>query len=485
MKTLLLNPPFPLFPGESKFASPPLGLAYIAGMLEKHGHEVQIIDCAVEGYDQEERWEDGATVYGLPKKEILEKIMSCRPHVLGIACVFSTLHQIVLDLCRSIKAVFPQVKIVLGGTHATVWAKEILENSNVDYIVQGEGENSMLGLIEHLEGERAIENVNGLCWKKSGKIMMNPQVFIANIDELPLPARHLLPMERYSKIGMLQGITQRGVSATTVITSRGCPASCVFCSIHAVWGHKFRAHSAGYVLNELRSLQRDFGISHIVFEDDNITFDRKRAFEIFSGMVDGNMRLSWSAPNGVAVWCLDEVLLRVIRESGCRVLYLAFESGDQETLKNIIHKPLSLEKSLEIIEACRRLKIRTQAFFVIGFPGETKEAMKRSMRLAERLSVDRISIAIATPYPGTELYEICKREGYLTEDFDVVKLMTRVGQIRTGEFGPKDVERLASLTYIHFALRHPLKTLRRLVERLQVDPWQTASFIVKRLVSIR
>jgi len=485
MKVLLINPPFVKFPGETKFTSPPLGLAYIASELEKRGHEVLILDSVVEGYDTQIRREDTTVLYGLPKTEILRRATDFSPELVGISCPFSNLHNVVLELCRDLKHRLPNATIVLGGTHATVLAEELVLDANVDFVVRGEGEIAVSNLIEHLEGKLSLEQVSGLVWERDGEVQSIPQEFISDIDKLSFPARRLLNMEGYKRIGFLQGVTKPGTSATTMITSRGCPALCVFCSIHSVWGRKFRAHSAEHVLEELQHLREEFGIKHIVFEDDNITFDRERARKIFQGMIERNYRFTWSAPNGVAVWCLDEDLLKLMFESGCSVLHLGIESGDPETLKNIIHKPLRLEKVVEIINLCRRIGIQTHAFFVIGLPGETMDAMMRSMKFAESLDVDRISVAIATPYPGTELYEICRTEGYIPEPLDMSKLMTRVGQITTPEFSPPDVEALASSTYLRFAIRHPLRTVKRFGERFLLDPKETSEFVIRRLASMR
>lgn len=482
MKILLLNPPFPLFPSESKFASPPLGLAYIAAVLQVAGHDVRILDSVVEGYSTEIPSQGDLKIYGLRNEEIIKRIKDFGPQVIGISCVFSTLHNIVIALSTSIKEAFPEIKIVLGGTHATVFAEELIVNPAVDFIIKGEGEYAMAGLLDYLSGRISLEEVDNLVWKHGGLIKSNPQKFIQDIDKLPFPARHLLNMAAYKKIGLLQGLTRPGVSATTVITSRGCPASCIFCSIHSVWGHKFRAHSADYVLNELEYLKDGFGIKHVLFEDDNLTYDKRRAESIFSGIIKRKFEFTWTAPNGIAVWCLDEVLLKLIKNSGCSNLFLAIESGDPETLKNIIHKPLSLEKTTEVIEICYRLGIRTQAFFVVGLPGETMSSMHKSMAFAKRLNVDRISIAIATPYPGTKLYDICKENGYLNKNFNVTKLITRTGQIHTSEFCAFDVEKLVSITYLGFSVFHPIKTIKRLIERIQADWRQTLYFIFRRSI---
>jgi len=484
MRVFLLNPPYPLFSGETKFASPPLGLAYIASVLRKSGHEVLILDSVIEGYSLERDLTKDTKIYGLTKEMILEKVKSFNPDVVGISCIFSTLHNIVLDLADFLKQNFLSLKIVLGGTHATVYADKLMESKSIDFIVRGEGEYAMLGLLDCLGGKKNLGDIDNLVWRDNDSLKFNPQKFIDDIDQLPYPARDLLNMEAYRNIGILQGATHSGSNPTTVITSRGCPANCVFCSIHSVWGKKFRAHSVDYVLAELKSLKQNFAINYILFEDDNITFDRQRAERIFQGMIDNNFQFRWTAPNGVAIWCLDEKLLSLIKKSGCEVLFLAVESGDQDTLKNIVNKPLDLQKAKEIINVCRKLKIKTQAFFVIGLVGETIESMNKSMGFAKRLNVDRISIAVATPYPGTRLYDICKEKGFLSKDFDITRLMTRSGQICTNEFSPKDVEKIASAAYIGFSLRHPFKTISRILEKILVDPKQTFNFIFKRLGSV-
>lgn len=281
----------------------------------------------------------------------------------------------------------------------------------------------------------------------------------------------------------MHGLTRKGARATTLITSRGCPGRCVFCSIHAIWGHKFRAHSPEYTLSELEHLEEKHDIDHLIFEDDNLTLNKARAELIFKGMIDRRLNFTWATPNGVALWTLDDSLLRLMRDSGCYWLTLGVESGDPETLDRIIRKPISLEKVDAIVKTCKRLKMNTTAFFVIGLPGETIPSMKRSMKYAENLNVSSLCISIATPYPGTRLYEICKEEGYLIPDFRFENLMTKIGQIKTSEFSPKDVEGILSATLLRHGLKHPLGVLRRIWERAKASPKDTLAFITKRIIS--
>ena len=232
MRILLLSPPYVLFPRETKFASPPLGLSYIAALLEKNNYEVKIIDAVVEAYKTVTGYDNGTSVYGMSKNDILNTLDEYQPDVLGISFIFSTLNAVLSELGPLIKEKFPRIKIVLGGTHPTVMADTLIKEPYVDYIIRGEGEFAFLKLLKYLQGKQEIENVNNLTWYENGKVRCNTQEFIEDIDKLPHPARHLLNMEGYIQIGALQGVTNRGKRATTMITSRGCPAKCVFCSIH-------------------------------------------------------------------------------------------------------------------------------------------------------------------------------------------------------------------------------------------------------------
>ncbi len=482
MKILLINPPYPFIPDEVKTASPPLGLAYIAAVLEHSKYMVKIVDCVIEGYDTETEVSNGTITYGLSHEEIIRIVETYQPDIVGISAIFSTLDSIIRELSKCIKEKFPAIKIVLGGTHATVMAEELICEPFIDYVIRGEGEYAFLKLVEHLEKKRQIDEVNNLTWKEHGEIKSTSQQFIEDIDKLPRPARHLLNMEGYIKIGRLHGSPGKGVRATTLITSRGCPAKCIFCSIHSVWGHKFRGHSPKYVLDELQELREKYGINHLLFEDDNLTFDRERAMSIFKGMIFGKYHFPWTAPNGVAIWALNDNLLKLIKESGCRRLTLAVESGDPDTLTKIIRKPLRLDKVESIIKTCKKLKIHTNAFFVIGLPGETMESIQRSMKFAENLDVDSIIISIASPYPGTDLYKKCKENGFFIEDFNIGSLSPRIGQIQTPEFSPKDLVDITNRTFMRRVFKHPVGTLRRVYEKFKVAPMTTFSLITRKFI---
>lgn len=483
MDILLINPPFPVLPYEPNHVSPPLGLLYIAAELINQKHTVHILDSVVEGYTRITHYDDSVSTYGLSFDEIIDRINDIKPDVIGLSCLFSTLDSIIRWLAKRIKGEFPSIPIVLGGHHPTVFYSEFIAEEYIDFVIRGEGDIAFSELIEAIQGKRSLRQVANLTYKSDCEAISTKQIFLNEVDTIPYPARHLVNLEKYIKIGRMHGESKIGARATTIITSRGCPANCVFCSIHPVWGHRFRGHSSEHVLNEINFLHREYNINHIIFEDDNITFDKERAKEIFQGIIDEQLNITWSVPNGVAAWSLDEELLALMKQAGCHRLSLAVESGCQETLNTLIHKPLRLEQVEKIVTYCKKFHISTTAFFVVGLPGETKEMIQKSMTYAINLDVDTISIMIATPYPGTRLYDICLEKGYLDSEYQFHELTPHYSLINTDDFSSEDLKRIVKKTVIRRALRHPFGVRKRLLEKFRVAPAATLSVIFNYICS--
>ena len=198
-----------------------------------------------------------------------------------------------------------------------------------------------------------------------------------------------------------------------MITSRGCPYRCTFCCIHRLTGRKYRRRSAENVLEEIGQLVHRYRARVIAFEDDNLTADRDRAIAIFEGIARHFPRLKWLTPNGISIRDLDRELLALMKKSGCRSVNLAFESGDPDILRHAMKKNLHPEEGRRVRQWCRELGIAVNGYFILGMPGETPESMHRTRDFALSLDLDGIGISIATPFPGTELYDLCIEKGYL------------------------------------------------------------------------
>jgi radical SAM superfamily enzyme YgiQ (UPF0313 family) len=215
-----------------------------------------------------------------------------------------------------------------------------------------------------------------------------------------------------------------------------------------------------------------YGIEEIQFEDDNLTQNKLRARRIFEGMIERglNKKLVWNTPNGIALWALDSDLLRLAREAGCYQLTLAIESGNQEVLDNVIHKPLQLDKARDLAKTIKELGIDTNAFFIIGFPGETLDNMRDTFRLARELDLNSACFFIAQPLPGTRLYDISVRNGYLPADFKFEDATYSRGVISTPDWTAEQVQKLANTELLKYQLRANLKNPGRIWRAFRNDP---------------
>ncbi len=485
-KILLIQPPYSIWPGESKIVQPPLGLAYIAAVMENEGYTVKIIDSPLEGYEQEIKLQDGRYRYGLNMNQIMKKVKNFSPEIIGISCSFSTLFDTVCEIGREIKEYNSNIKICVGGAHSTAVPCEMVERNEFDFVIIGEGEVRFKKLALALSENGDLSKIDGLCYKINGKSILNPATdYIQNIDEIPFPARHLLDMEKYFEIHRPQGISTKNERGTTIITSRGCPANCIFCSIHGIWGKKFRSHSPEYVIREIEYLIEHYHIKELIFEDDNLTYDIDRAGKIFDLMIEKGLKLHWKTPNGIALWRLTENLIVKMRESGCYQTSFAIESGNEDVLHKIIKKPLNLKKVKSLVDAAKANGILAEGFFVVGFPGETFEQMKDSFRYAFKVGLDKAVFVIATPYPGTRLYDICLENGYLKSGYDYKNLITRKANIKTPDFTPVQLEKFVARSIFKYQLkkllRNPLMTLNIVYSRFKSDPKTMWNWLLSRI----
>ena len=422
----------------------PLGLAYIAAVVENAGYKVRIVDGLLAGIDSGERpYGDGMLRYGLEDDQIAAILRSERPDVVGISCLFSNKDLDMRLAARLVKQVLPEATVVVGGVHPTALGTKLLEEeAAIDYIVLGEGEKTFLDLIRVLEGKGDVSSLDGIVYREGGLPVLVPKTsFLADLNSLPLPARHLLDMRAYlGRASAHSGYKQKPFAS--VVSSRGCPAKCTFCAIELLWGKTPRFRSSASVLDEIEFLVRQYGVREIHFEDDNLTSDKQRALEIFDGLVRRKLGLSWTVPSGLAIYSLDEELLEAMAASGCYSISLAVESGDQEVLNTLMRKPSRLERVKPLVDKARSLGMKTKGFFILGFPGETKRSMQRTVEFAKSLDLDWALFFPATPLIGTKLYETCKAKHYLKDELVDFSRSFYVGNIETDQFDCDYVEKV-------------------------------------------
>ena len=291
-------------------------------------------------------------------------------------------------------------------------------------------------------------------------------------------------MEKYFKIGEAFIITRKK-PFTPLNTSRGCVAKCTFCPVHATWGGRWRQRSAESVLNEIEYLVKTYGVKEIHFDDDNLVLNRKRAQKIFQGIVERKLDIVWTVPTGIALWALDDDLLKIMKDSGCYKLFVAVESGDEYILNKVIRKPLDLKKVKPLVETMINLGIEVESFFVVGMPGETEESLKRTFKYARDLNTDATHYFFANPIPGSELYEICKKEGYFREGFSYENVRVERCNIDTPQMPADELEKMISreqlISRILVLIKHPIRILEKYISYLKKDPRVVFSFIIKNL----
>jgi len=392
-KILLINPP-----QSAKYPQPPLGLAMIAAVLEESGYQIKILDLQALRFSE---------------KVLPEMISQEKPDVVGITAFTPTINAAV-RVAKKVKESDDNIMVVLGGPHGTVLPEETLRaSSEIDIVVCGEGEQTMLELVRVLEGasQNGLKEISGITYRESSNVRSNPSgPLILDLDTLPFPAFHLLPLGKYR----LHPPFGRQSPVMPIITSRGCPYRCVFCS-KSVFGKKYRSNSPGYVIDEIQLLTEKFGVKEIKFYDDVFTLDRKRVVSICTQLKEEGFDIPWTCETRVNL--IDEKLLKIMKDSGCYMIEYGVESGNQEILSNL-KKDITLEQVTEAFELTKEAGIETVAYFMIGSPGETLDTVKDTIEFAKKLDPDFVQFSITTPYPGTEFYEWMAKEGYLTIEWD-------------------------------------------------------------------
>ena len=427
LKVLLIFPPARSTVVEVLGTSgPPLGLAYLASALEEEGHDVRILDCLALGYG----WE-----------ELAKKLRGLGPDVVGITSTTPSIYD-AYRTARLVKAELPNALVVLGGPHATFMAEEVLaECPHVDAVVAGEGELTFCELVNRLAREEPIEGIRGLYYRAEGLVKHGgPRPFIKDVDAIPWPAYHLLPMHAYS-------FGKKAFCA--MLTSRGCPYRCVFCASSRLMGNIWRGRSVEDVLGELKLLVEEYGIKEVEFLDDTFTLDMRRAERLAREVVRESLDVSWSCSSRANT--MSRRLALELRRAGCHTIYLGIESANQSTL-NWLRKGITVRQAVDAARAVRAAGLNLVATFILGIPCETREMMERTIRFARRLKPTLAQFTIFTPYPGTEAYAMAVKKGLLlTRDWSRYDTLTPV--MKHPSLSPAELLHLFRKAYLSFYAR--------------------------------
>lgn len=368
---------------------PPIGLAYLAAKLESLNIKVAIVDYVVGGFTPD---------------TLRASLIAEAPDLIGINCLsFNTSPS--FEIARIAKATLPQVPVVFGGHHPTADPLGTLGHKEVDFAVIGEGEETLAELALAIRnGRQEFEAINGLAFKdKAGQIVANqPRDFIADLDSLPYPAYHLLDLEKYFKFPDMHGIVKKRDRFMPILTSRGCPYGCIYCS--KVFGYKFRSRSPAHVLNEILLLYQKYKVREIHIEDDTFNIDLKRAKEILDLIINRRLDLSIQFPSGLRADLVDEELMAKIKKAGTFMVAFGVETASPRMMQ-VINKNLDLKKVEAAVDLAVSKGMWTWGYFLLGLPDETREEMETTISYACRSRLHVASFSTPIPYPGTRLFE--------------------------------------------------------------------------------
>lgn len=398
MKILLMTPPLSRKDRYGKFlekvgpSTEPLGLAYLAAMLEKNNYKVEILDSIALKKDS---------------NNILNHIKKNNYDVVGIT-MLTPMYLRACEIIKKIRKENKKIKIIVGGPHVTIMPERTLkENKEIDVAMHGEGEITIIELIKAFERNKSLKNIKGIAYRSKDKVIMNkPREFIKNLDEIPLPARHLLPMKVYNPAPTYY----RRLPSYIIMTSRGCPYRCVYCS--RIFGKTFRLHSVERILGEMKILIEKYGAKEIIFRDDTFTINKKYVKELCNEIIKRgyHKKIEWTCMTRVNL--VDKEILKLMRKAGCWSMHYGIETGSQRLL-DMIKKDIKVEQIRNAIKWTREAGIETKAFFMLGLPSETREESLATLKFTKELDPDWIQVTITTPYPGTELYYLAKANGDL------------------------------------------------------------------------
>jgi anaerobic magnesium-protoporphyrin IX monomethyl ester cyclase len=396
----LVNPPYPVSPHQH-MPFPQLGLGYLAAVLEQNKYDVDVIDCQA---------------LNIHYDEFKNVISKRKPDLIGMTAITLT-YKSALHLAKLTKEIHPNCITVLGGPHATFWDEEALQECpDLDVVVRREGEYTLLDLVQRLEVGKSFSDVIGTTCRKAGKIVTNPdRPYIENLDELPYPARHLWPLEKLRKVEDVFYLT----------TSRGCTSWCDFCEAVRMFGRRFRMRSPKNVVDEIEYLYKTYGGTQFTFCDDAFTVDKSRTEELCDEIMKRNLKIVWNC--GTRVDMVTKKLLVKMKKAGCASVWFGVESGTQEVLDEM-HKGISTSQTIQTVNWVRELGLTPVPNVLLGFPGETKETAWKTIKFAQKISPDNLSFFnVATPLPGTPLYDRVKESGGLKiTDFNLYDCQTPI-----------------------------------------------------------
>jgi len=412
MRLLLINPESYTWLPEQYYL--PSSLMALGTLAEQTGATVSVLDLNVIKYKKNKDCQNS----------VLERVREFEPQLVGIGCMFAGQLESVMKYSKSIKDIFPYVKIVVGGMQPTLFSNEILENcASIDFIAIGEGELPLVLLMQYMDEVISIERVPSLAYRSNGSIVHNARKVVNDLNILPMSNYSLVKIPDYYHEETLHWHNPRNlpINATLpILTSRGCPFSCNFCCLYEVMGKKMRYKNPQFVVDEIEFLYKEHNHRHFSFFDDNLIIKKSHIMEVCNEIVKRNLNIQFETPNGVAIRFIDEEVLSAMCTAGMVNLSLPIEHGSEYIRNHVIRKGLPTEKIYEVAELTKKYTdLLVRAFFIIGFPEETPQTLQDTFDMIQKIDVDKPIVNNLMPYAGTAVFNQCVRDNLFIDKIDL------------------------------------------------------------------
>jgi len=401
-KILFINPPqkrVSNYTQSNELEWIPLGLCYLAAIAQKEGYDAKTIDLARDSFNKVEK---------ILKKE--------KPDFIGLSCWTDTRIS-TIEVAKLAKKINPNVKIIIGGSHATFFPEHMFKLAPTDVVVLGEGEETLKELLNAYTNKKSFEKIKGIAYKQNNKIIKTTaRPLITNLDDIPFPIYNGLNLKKYR--GDDKFSRAKEAINGMMISSRGCPYQCTFCSTCLYWERKWRARSAKNTVDEMEYVYKNYGINNIRFWDDHFTLNKTRAIEICKEIIKRKLHTKITWGTSLRVDCLNNEVISWMKKAGCNKLIFGVESGSPTILKNI--KKGFMVKDIEnAFKLCHKYNMYANASIMLGNPGETEKTVDETITILKKIKPDNPirGGSILIVFPGTEVYTVMKNKGKLTDDF--------------------------------------------------------------------
>jgi radical SAM superfamily enzyme YgiQ (UPF0313 family) len=422
-RILLIEPPFyRLHKDTFSLTKYPLSLGYLAGTIKKETN--WHVTCYNADFSPEMEVnklgymiETGFANYlhnlkdfsGKVWQEIQSVLTKYKPTVIGITAKTANFASAKI-IAKLAKEFDKQIIVVVGGPHPSTIGSAVLDCPDIDICVKGEGEITIVELLKAIEGKKEFKDIKGIAYKENGQILDNlPQEFIKDLDSLCFPhesaSEVLIDYDKYPPVAF-----------NRIFATRGCPFNCSFCGSRNIWSRQVRFRSIENVIKQIKSIQEKIGMDAVHFDDDTFGVNKQYIQNLCNAFMENLPWLRWSCEAHVNL--VDEQIISTMKRTGCTMIQLGIESGNNEILKKI-NKNTTIEKALSVCKIIKKHNIELQTFFMVGFPWETEETLKDTRVAMKKSKSDMIHYSIFTPYPGTEIFQFCKEKGLIGDDYDV------------------------------------------------------------------